>query len=73
VTADPVKLARIEAVERATATYTHVGGTRACWACESEPETDPGEHDPDLGGIDQDGPFCVCGHSLEEVVPPAAA
>lgn len=41
-----------------------------CWACVDDvvnaPHDPMGHHDPEVAGQDDDGPFCVCGHHLEE-------
>lgn len=41
-----------------------------CWACVDDvvnaPDEPMGDHDPEPAGEDDQGPFCVCGHHLEE-------
>lgn len=43
---------------------------RTCWACVDDavnaPDEPMPEHDPEVAGTDEDGPYCVCGHHLTE-------
>lgn len=52
-------------------TWTHAIGDdpRDCWGCIDDavnaPDEPMGPHDPEPAGEDEDGPTCVCGHSIE--------
>jgi hypothetical protein len=44
---------------------------RVCWACIDDavnaPDEPMPEHDPEIIGHDEDGPYCVCGHHVSVV------
>lgn len=46
---------------------------RVCWACVDDavnaPDEPMPEHDPEIAGTDEDGPYCVCGHHVTRVRP----
>lgn len=56
----------------AVVTLVHAAGDppEVCWACVDDmvnaPDEPMGDHEPEVAGQDVDGPFCVCGHHLEE-------
>lgn len=43
---------------------------RTCWACVDDavnaPDEPMPEHDPEVAGADDDGPYCVCGHHVTD-------